>query len=67
MGIKKERSSHSPEVENLMDGKTPFVTRWGVTIVVFFLVLIIIAICVYDNEFRRFVIYIWGETLAKLL
>jgi K+-transporting ATPase A subunit len=32
---------HCPEVENLMDGKMPFVTRCGITLVL--LVLLVIA------------------------
>lgn len=31
---------HCPEVENLMNGKMPFVTRWGIT----FVVIIILSI-----------------------
>lgn len=34
MGEKVDMHQHCPEVENLMDGKMPFVTRWGITLVV---------------------------------
>lgn len=30
----KNIRQHCPEVENLMDGKMPFVTRWGIVFVV---------------------------------
>lgn len=40
MGEKVDMHQHCPEVENLMDGKMPFVTRWGVVLVVIVIISI---------------------------
>lgn len=37
-----DKNNHCPEVENLMVGKMPFVTRYGITIVAFILLVIIV-------------------------
>ncbi len=39
----KDIHQHCPEVENLMGGKMPFVTRWGIVLVVI-IILSIVAI-----------------------
>lgn len=39
---------HCPEVENLMKGKMPFVTQYGITLVV--LVLLVISIGLFLSE-----------------
>ena len=39
----KQQKQHCPEVERLMGGRLPFVTRYGITIVV-----IVMAWCVPD-------------------
>lgn len=48
MESKNSIKRHCPEVETLMDGKMPFVTRHGITLVV--IVLIIVAVFVFTSD-----------------
>ena len=41
----KVNNTHCPEVENLMEGKMPFVTRYGITLVV--LVILFITVILF--------------------
>lgn len=36
---KKERLAHCPEVEKMMDGRMPFITRHGITVILAVLIL----------------------------
>ena len=36
----KQRKQHCPEVERLMGGRLPFVTRYGITLVVIVMALV---------------------------
>ncbi|MCF0195679.1 MAG: hypothetical protein HUK03_00260 [Bacteroidaceae bacterium] len=46
---KKDIHQHCAEVEKLMRGKTPFVTRWGVTLIVAVLAIIFVILLVTDG------------------
>lgn len=44
---------HCPEVEELMGGKMPFVTRHGITLVALVLVIIVTVLCLHKGPMRR--------------
>lgn len=52
---KNDLRLHCPEVESLMGGKMPFITRYGITLVVVALIAIV------------FMLYISGGSLHQLM
>ena len=65
-----ESLRHSPEVERLMSGKLPFVTRHGITIVA--LILVLVGIILYLTEgssqklMRELINFTIGEIRLKI-
>lgn len=61
---------HCPEVENLMSGKMPFVTQYGITLVV--LVLLVISIRLFSSEgsslqlVKEMIEHIIGQIKSKI-
>lgn len=61
---------HCPEVENLMRGKIPFVTRYGITLVV--LVFLVISIGLFLSEgssqqlVKEMIEHIIGQIKSKI-
>lgn len=47
----KNIRQHCPEVEDLMDGKMPFVTRWGITLVVIIILSIVTIFSLSEGTF----------------
>lgn len=45
----QNRQAHSPEVDKLMKGTMPFVTRYGITLVILVLVIIFIVLFLSDS------------------
>ncbi|MDE6159730.1 MAG: hypothetical protein K2F69_06550 [Bacteroidaceae bacterium] len=43
------RQAHSPEVDKLMKGTMPFVTRYGITLVMLALVIIFLVLSLSDS------------------
>lgn len=52
----KNICQHCPEVENLIGGKMPFVTRWGVALVVIIILSIAALFSLYEGVSRHLMI-----------
>jgi hypothetical protein len=63
---KKKKSLHCPEVESLMNGKMPFVTRHGVTIVVVTIIVVIVMFLLSDGTPKDIMQNIIYQTIEQL-
>lgn len=62
----KNIRQHCPEVENLMDGKMPFVTRWGITIVVIIILSIAAIFSLSEGTSRNLINEMIKHTVEQI-
>lgn len=53
--IHSENRQHSPEVEQLIQGKLPFVTRHGITCIIIILFVVCAAILLTEGAFQQLI------------
>ena len=64
--ITNEGFRHSPEVERLMSGKLPFVTRHGITIVALILVLVGIILSLTEGSSQKLMRELINFTIGEI-
>ena len=64
--ITNEGLRHSPEVERLMSGKLPFVTRHGITIVALILVLVGIRLSLTEGSSKKLMRELINFTIGEI-
>lgn len=57
---------HCPEVENLMDGKMPFITRYGITFVVVAFIAIVFVMLVSGGSPQQLMMEIINHTIKQI-
>jgi hypothetical protein len=57
---------HCPEVENLMEGKMPFITRYGIIIVVFVLLAIITILLLSEGTSHQLIKEMIEHTIKQM-
>lgn len=62
----EERRRHCAEVEELMEGKMPFVTRHGVTLVVAAIALVLALLLMMDGEAAALVREMAGHIMRQV-
>ena len=64
--IKSENLRHSPEVEKLMQGKQPFVTRHGITIVALILILVGVILSLTEGTAQQLMRELINHTIEEI-
>lgn len=62
----KDIHSHCPEVEGLMGGKMPFVTRHGITIVALVLVAVVILLLLTKGTSQQLMMEMLEHTMEQI-
>lgn len=66
----KSTHSHCPEVEELMNGKKPFVTRYGITLLLVVITLIVVFLFMAQGQSQQLVCdmvkYAFEQILSKI-
>lgn len=57
---------HCPEVESLMSGKMPFVTRYGITLVVIALTVAVLVLLMSEGSPQQFVTDMINHTIKQI-
>ena len=65
----KNSRQHCPEVESLMGGKMPFVTRWGITLVALVMCMVAAGLALSDGACQQLVkdmvSHIIGQVMSR--
>lgn len=64
--MKQAKEQHCPEVEKLLYGKTPFITRHGITIVLIVIVIASFLIMRFGGEAKELLENILGQTVNQI-
>lgn len=57
---------HCPEVENLMGGKMPFVTRYGITFIVVALIAVVLVLLLSGGSSQQLVMNMINHTIKQI-
>ncbi|KWW28697.1 MAG: hypothetical protein AUK63_1801 [bacterium P3] len=57
---------HCPEVENLMSGKLPFITKYGITVVLFVLIITVAGLLEFGVIPKQLMLDILDHTIEQL-
>lgn len=63
--MKKEKQ-HCPEVEKLMNGHLPFITRYGITLVVVILIVVSMGLFYFKKDSRQLIKEVWEHTITQI-
>lgn len=63
----KEKQRHCIEVDALMNSKLPFITRYGITIVVFVFLLILIILASIEGDHQQIIHAIIDQTMQQII
>lgn len=62
----KDIRRHCPEVDRLMGGKLPFVTRYGITLVAVALAVVVVLLLLSRGELHRLMMQAIDHTLDQI-
>lgn len=64
--MKQTKKQHCPEVEKLLYGKTPFITRHGITVVLIAIVIALFLIMLFGGEAKVLLENVLGQTVDQI-